>query len=84
MTDELARRAPFFQHNRKLILDIEALEHRSRRPDVLVDEDLIHDFYDSLLPTRRWSTCAARALAARGGAGQPQAAVPGARAIDAP
>jgi len=30
--------APFFQHNRKLILDIEALEHRSRRPDVLVDE----------------------------------------------
>ena len=50
MTDELARRAPFFQHNRKLILDIEALEHRSRRPDVLVDEDLIHDFYDSLLP----------------------------------
>ncbi len=43
-------RAPFFQHNRKLIHDIETLEHKSRRPDVLVDEELIYAFYDSLIP----------------------------------
>jgi len=47
---EYESRAPFFQHNRKLIADIETLEHKSRRPDVLVDEELIYAFYDSLVP----------------------------------
>jgi len=47
---EFETRAPFFQHNQKLIRDIEALEHKSRRPDVLVDEELIYAFYDSLIP----------------------------------
>ncbi|OGA32123.1 MAG: ATP-dependent RNA helicase HrpA [Betaproteobacteria bacterium RIFCSPLOWO2_12_FULL_64_23] len=47
---EYETRAPFFQHNRKLIADIEKLEHKSRRPDVLVDEELIYAFYDSLVP----------------------------------
>ncbi|HEY6095899.1 MAG TPA: ATP-dependent RNA helicase HrpA [Gallionellaceae bacterium] len=42
--------APFFAHNRKLIADIEALEHKSRRPDVLVDDELIYAFYDSRIP----------------------------------
>jgi len=40
----------FFWHNRKLIKEIEALEHRSRRPDVLVDDDLLFAFYDSRIP----------------------------------
>jgi ATP-dependent helicase HrpA len=43
-------RAPFFEHNRRLVAQIEALEHKSRRPDVLVDEELIFAFYDSLIP----------------------------------
>jgi len=43
-------RAPFFLHNRKLTREIEQLEHKSRRPDVLVDEELIHAFYESLVP----------------------------------
>jgi ATP-dependent helicase HrpA len=47
---EYDTRAPFFAHNRKLIRDIETLEHKSRRPDVLVDEELIYAFYDSLIP----------------------------------
>ncbi|MGP1679104.1 MAG: ATP-dependent RNA helicase HrpA [Burkholderiales bacterium] len=47
---EFETRAPFFAHNRKLIRDIETLEHKSRRPDVLVDEELIYAFYDSLIP----------------------------------
>jgi len=40
----------FFWHNRRLIKEIEALEHRSRRPDVLVDDDLLFAFYNSRLP----------------------------------
>jgi ATP-dependent helicase HrpA len=48
--DDFARHAPFFQHNRKLIDDIEALEHKSRRPDVLVDPELIFAFYDACIP----------------------------------
>ena len=43
-------RAPFFVHNRKLLADIERLEHKSRRPDILVDDELIHAFYDQRLP----------------------------------
>ena len=41
----------FFWHNRRLIKDIEALEHRSRRPDVLVDDELLFAFYDSRIPS---------------------------------
>lgn len=47
---EFDTRAPFFAHNGKLIAEIEALEHKSRRPDVLVDDELIFAFYDSRIP----------------------------------
>ena len=40
----------FFWHNHRLIKEIEALEHRSRRPDVLVDDDLLFAFYESRIP----------------------------------
>ena len=43
-------RAPFLAHNRRLVSDIERLEHKSRRPDILVDEALIHAFYEARLP----------------------------------
>ena len=43
-------RAPFFAHNQKLIREIENLEHKSRRLDVLVDDELIAAFYDKLVP----------------------------------
>src|SRR5688572_7037591 len=39
-------RAPFFAHNRRLAADIERLEHKARRPDILVDDELVHAFYD--------------------------------------
>ncbi|TAM53599.1 MAG: ATP-dependent RNA helicase HrpA, partial [Paraburkholderia sp.] len=39
----------FFAHNRKLLADIEQLEHKSRRQDVLVDDELIFAFYDQAL-----------------------------------
>ena len=47
---EFDTRAPFFAHNQKLIRDIEALEHKARRPDVLVDDELIFAFYDARIP----------------------------------
>ncbi|MCC2970740.1 ATP-dependent RNA helicase HrpA [Massilia sp. IC2-476] len=43
-------RAPFFAHNHKLVREIENLEHKSRRLDVLVDEQLIAAFYDNEIP----------------------------------
>jgi ATP-dependent helicase HrpA len=43
-------RAPFFVHNHKLVKEIENLEHKSRRLDVLVDDHLIAAFYDKLIP----------------------------------
>jgi len=45
-----AKRWPFYQHNQKQIRDIEHLEHKQRRQDVLVDDELIFAFYDSLIP----------------------------------
>ncbi len=43
-------RAAFLAHNRDLVEQIRELEHRTRRPDVLVDEEQIYAFYDRLLP----------------------------------
>jgi ATP-dependent helicase HrpA len=42
--------APFAGHNRRLVREIRELEHKSRRPDVLVDDELIFAFYDALIP----------------------------------
>jgi ATP-dependent helicase HrpA len=47
---ELDTRAPFFAHNRRLVGEIERLEHKSRRPDILVDDELIHAFYEARIP----------------------------------
>lgn len=43
-------RAPFFAHNQKLVREIENLEHKSRRLDVLVDDELMIAFYDKIIP----------------------------------
>jgi ATP-dependent helicase HrpA len=66
---EFDTRAPFFAHNRRLVREIEELEHKSRRPDVLVDDALIVAFYDAILPAgvvdgatfEAWRTGAERA-----------------------
>lgn len=66
---EFETRLPFFAHNQRLVREIENLEHKSRRQDVLVDDELIHAFYDSQLPAdihnavafERWYAEAAKA-----------------------
>jgi ATP-dependent helicase HrpA len=47
---EFDTKMAFFAHNRKLLADIEQLEHKSRRQDVLVDDELIYGFYDQAIP----------------------------------
>jgi len=47
---EYATQAPFFEHNRKLVESVAALEHKARRPDVLVDGATIFAFYDDIIP----------------------------------
>ncbi|MCB1737845.1 MAG: DUF3418 domain-containing protein, partial [Gammaproteobacteria bacterium] len=48
-------RAPFFAHNRALIAEIEDLEARARRRDLLADEEALFGFYDALLPASIYS-----------------------------
>jgi ATP-dependent helicase HrpA len=43
-------RLPFLAANQKLVKQVEELEHKSRRQDVLVDEELIYAFYDQQVP----------------------------------
>ena len=42
--------APFFVHNQKLIREVAELEHKSRRQDVLVNNEILFEFYDARLP----------------------------------
>ncbi|WP_186408173.1 ATP-dependent RNA helicase HrpA [Candidatus Accumulibacter aalborgensis] len=58
VNEEFARRWGFFTHNQQLMLDIETLEHKSRRPDVLVDDELIFAFYDQIVPEGIFSAAA--------------------------
>lgn len=47
---EFDTKASFFEANRRMIAEIEALEHKSRRQDVLVDEHQLFAFYDAIIP----------------------------------
>jgi ATP-dependent helicase HrpA len=50
---------PFLAANHKMIAKVEELEHKSRRQDVLVHEELIYAFYDQQLPA---DVCSGRLL----------------------
>ena len=47
---EFDTRAAFFAANERLIAEVEELEHKARRQDVLVDEHQLFAFYDSKIP----------------------------------
>ncbi|WP_026248855.1 ATP-dependent RNA helicase HrpA [Streptomyces sp. LaPpAH-108] len=40
----------FFADNRKLLSEVEELEHRARRRDIVVDDETLFDFYDQRVP----------------------------------
>jgi len=41
---------PFLTANRRTVREVQELEHKARRQDVLVDDELIYAFYDQQLP----------------------------------
>ncbi|WP_413727950.1 ATP-dependent RNA helicase HrpA [Shewanella oncorhynchi] len=47
---QLQTQEAFFVANQKLLEDIESLEHKSRRRDILVDEQVLVDFYEPRIP----------------------------------
>ncbi len=47
---EFHTRAPFFAHNRQLVAEVEELEAKARKRDILVDEQVLFEFYDARLP----------------------------------
>ncbi|MER5947631.1 ATP-dependent RNA helicase HrpA [Streptomyces sp. NPDC001904] len=40
----------FYADNRRLLTEVEELEHRARRRDIVVDDDTLYDFYDQRVP----------------------------------
>lgn len=44
--------APFFLHNRRLVAEVQSLEAKARRRDVLVDPKARFAFYDARIPQR--------------------------------
>lgn len=66
---EFDTRAPFFDANKRMIAEIEELEHKARRQDVLVDEHQLFAFYDAIIPAgivngagfEKWRTDAEKA-----------------------
>ncbi|MEW2808235.1 ATP-dependent RNA helicase HrpA [Streptomyces massasporeus] len=40
----------FYSDNRRLLTEVEELEHRARRRDILVDDETLFDFYDQRIP----------------------------------
>ena len=52
---QLATSAAFLRHNQDLRREIEALEHKSRRHDVLVDDAAVFAIFDAIVPQAVWS-----------------------------
>ncbi|ENV1838453.1 DUF3418 domain-containing protein [Neisseria gonorrhoeae] len=50
VAQEYDLKADFFVHNKKLIKEITELEHKSRKQDVLVDDEALFAFYHERLP----------------------------------
>lgn len=47
--------APFFKHNQKLLHDIEKMEHKTRRKDLMSEEQVRYDFFDQIIPAHVFS-----------------------------
>ena len=54
VAQECDLKAEFFVHNKKLIKEITELEHKSRKQDVLVDDEALFAFYNERLPEIAW------------------------------
>jgi ATP-dependent helicase HrpA len=50
VNQRLRTQANFFAQNQQCIAEVETLEHKARRPDVLIDETLLFSFYEPKIP----------------------------------
>ena len=50
VADQYNTAAPFYQHNKQLITEIEELEAKSRRQDILADPETLFGFYNEIIP----------------------------------
>ncbi len=57
--EQLDSHAAFYRHNCQLIKEVNELESKARRRDILVDDSVIYDFYQARVPA---SVCSARSL----------------------
>jgi ATP-dependent helicase HrpA len=71
-TGELETKGPFLTHNQRLIAEIRELEHKARRPDVLVDDEALFGFYDAVIPAGMHNTAAFEAWRKQTEATQPK------------
>jgi ATP-dependent helicase HrpA len=62
---EFDTRAAFFVANERLIAEVEELEHKARRQDVLVDEHQLFAFYDGKIPADIFNAASFEAWRAR-------------------
>ena len=52
---EMNSRVAFFKHNQKLIANIQHLEAKLRRPDFLIEDDVLYEFYAEKIPKEIYS-----------------------------
>src|SRR5690606_20977017 len=50
VTGEWPEELPFIRHNRAVVAEVERLEHKIRRPDLLVNEQAVADWFDAPVP----------------------------------
>ena len=48
-------REHFFQHNNKIMQEVELMEDKTRRRDIMQDEQVLYDFYDQRIPEHVYS-----------------------------
>ncbi len=51
---EFSCQAEFFKHNRALIEAVEYLQHKRRRPDLMVSDEQLFEWFDARLPQTIW------------------------------
>ena len=53
--DDFDCRAKFYIHNQSLLKELETMEAKSRRRDIIVDENVLYDFYEQHFPDEIYS-----------------------------
>ncbi len=68
---EMKTKVEFFKHNQQLITEIKELEAKLRRPDCLVDDEVLYDFYADKIPEHIYSVASFEKWAKKSAQEQP-------------